>query len=93
MKKEFIVQGMGWGHMPTFLIGEEVNDGRLLSIAGRHLRGGTGEIVAARRIDRPHGPVANRLWHYIEAEAPNLRAAVRQRDSRPREPTSARAKR
>jgi DNA-binding transcriptional LysR family regulator len=79
MKKEFIVQGMGWGHMPTFLIAEEVNDGRLLSIAGRHLRGGTGEIVASRRIDRPHGPVANRLWRYIEVEAPNLRAAVRKR--------------
>jgi DNA-binding transcriptional LysR family regulator len=80
MKKEFILQGMGWGHMPTFLIADEVRDGRLLSIAGRHLRGGTGEIVAARRSDRPHGPIANRLWRYIEKAAPTLRAAVRKRE-------------
>jgi DNA-binding transcriptional LysR family regulator len=80
MKKEFIVRGMGWGHMPTFLVADELSDGRLLSIAGKHFRGGTAEIVAARRGDRPHGPVASRLWHYIEAEAPALSAAVRKRD-------------
>jgi DNA-binding transcriptional LysR family regulator len=82
MKKEFILQGMAWGHMPRFLVAEELNDGRLLSIAGRHLRGGTGEIVAARRSDRPHGPIAERLWRYIAAEAPKLRLTMRQRDHR-----------
>jgi hypothetical protein len=53
-----------------------LRDGRLLSIAGRHLRGGGGEIVAPRRRDRPHGPVANRLWRYIEEQAPALKAAI-----------------
>lgn len=81
MKKEVILQGMGWGHMPTYLIAEELRDGRLVSIAGRHLRGGAGEIVAARRRDRPHGPVAQRLWTFIEAEAPALRAAVARREA------------
>jgi DNA-binding transcriptional LysR family regulator len=76
MKKQTILQGMGWGHMPEFLIADELRDGRLLSIAGRHLRGGGGEIVAARRRDRPHGPVANRLWQYIEEQAPALKAAI-----------------
>jgi DNA-binding transcriptional LysR family regulator len=76
MKKQTILQGMGWGHMPNFLIADELHDGRLLSIAGRHLRGGGGEIVAARRRDRPHGPVASRLWHYIEEQAPALKAAI-----------------
>ena len=80
MKKEIILQGMGWGHMPTFMVAEELRDGRLLSIAGRHLRGGTGEIVAARRRDRPHGPVANRLWQFIGEEASTLRKAIRKRD-------------
>jgi DNA-binding transcriptional LysR family regulator len=80
MKKEFILQGMGWGHMPTFLVADEVRDGRLLSIAGKHLRGGAAEIVAGRRSDHPHGPVADRLWRYIEAAAPRLRAAVGKRD-------------
>jgi DNA-binding transcriptional LysR family regulator len=75
MKKELIVQAMGWGHMPTFLIEEELRDGRLLSIAGKHLRGGKGDLVAARRRDTPHGVVAGRLWRYIEEQAPQLRAS------------------
>ena len=81
-KKEIILQGMGWGHMPTFMIAEELRDGRLLSIAGKHLRGGVGKVVAARRRDRPHGPVANRLWHFVRQQAPGLRASIRKRDWR-----------
>jgi len=76
MKKQTILQGMGWGHMPEFMVADELRDGRLISIAGKHLRGGYGEIVAARRRDRPHGPVANRLWQYIEKHAPALKAAI-----------------
>jgi DNA-binding transcriptional LysR family regulator len=76
MKKAIILQGMGWGHMPDFLIAEELCQGRLLSLVGKHLRGGTGEIVAARRCDRPQGPVADLLWRFIEEQAPALRAAV-----------------
>jgi DNA-binding transcriptional LysR family regulator len=75
MKKEIILQGMGWGHLPGFLIAGELRDGRLLSIAGRHLRGGGGELVAARRRDRPHGPVSRQLWRYIEEQAPALQHA------------------
>jgi DNA-binding transcriptional LysR family regulator len=77
MKKQTILQGMGWGHMPEFMVADELRDGRLISIAGRHLRGGSGEIVAARRRDRPHGPVAHRLWQYIEEHAPALEAAIK----------------
>jgi DNA-binding transcriptional LysR family regulator len=80
MKKEIILQGMGWGHMPTFLVADELRGGRLLSIAGKHLRGGSGEIVAARRCDRPHGSVANRLWRFISEEASALRASIAKRD-------------
>ena len=69
MKKEIICQGMGWGHMPDFLVEPELRDGRLLSIAGRHFPGGTAELVAARRRMRPHGPVARLLWDYVLEEA------------------------
>lgn len=72
MKKEVILHGMGWGHLPQFLIEPELHDGRLLSIAGRHLPGGTEELVVARRGDRPQGPVANRLWEYIRQNASQL---------------------
>ena len=73
MKKEIILQRMGWGHMPEFLIAAELGDGRLASIAGRHLAGGRAEIVAARRRNHPHGPIAQRLWSYVAEQAPTLR--------------------
>jgi DNA-binding transcriptional LysR family regulator len=69
MKRELILQGMGWGHMPRFLIDHDLRQKRLLDISGKHLRGGVAEIVAARRRDAAHGPVASRLWRYIGEQA------------------------
>lgn len=69
MKKEVILQGLGWGHLPRFLIERELHDGALRSIAGRYLPGATEEVVAARRHDRAHGPIAERLWRYLRKEA------------------------
>jgi len=76
MKRELILQGMGWGHMPNYLVEPDIRDGRLLDISGRHLNGGEAEIVAARRRDAPHGPVANRLWRYIGDQAAGLVGAL-----------------
>jgi DNA-binding transcriptional LysR family regulator len=69
MKRELILQGMRWGHMPRFLIDHDLRQKRLLDISGKHLRGGVAEIVAARRRDAAHGPVASRLWRYIGEQA------------------------
>src|SRR5579883_347290 len=69
MKRELILQGMGWGHMPKYLIEEDLREKRLLDISGKHLRGGRVELVAARRREAPHGPIANRLWRFMEEEA------------------------
>jgi len=77
MKKEVVLQGMGWGHMPDFLVSQDLREKRLISIAERHFPGSRQDIVAARRRDIPHGPVAERLWRYIEARAPTLRAAAK----------------
>lgn len=65
MKKEVILSGMAWGHLPRFLIERELAKGRLLSLAGPHLPGRIEDLVVARRRDQPHGPVANRLWVYM----------------------------
>jgi DNA-binding transcriptional LysR family regulator len=70
MKRELILQGMGWGHMPKHLIERDLRRRRLLSIAGKHLQGAKAEIVAARRREAAHGPVANRLWDYIKEQSP-----------------------
>jgi hypothetical protein len=72
MKKEIILQGAAWGHLHDFLIERELRDGRLLSIAGRHLKGGRVELTAARRRDLPHGPIATRLWQHIAEQAPTF---------------------
>ncbi len=80
-KKELILKGMGWGHMPAFLIGKEMRARRLLSIGGRHFPGARGKLVAARLRNSPHGPVATRLWRYIEEAASGFRAAVNALDA------------
>lgn len=72
MKRELILQGMGWGHMPRFLIEQDLHGKRLLDISGKHLKGGQVEVVASRRRDAPHGPIARRLWSYIQEQAPEF---------------------
>jgi DNA-binding transcriptional LysR family regulator len=67
---------MGWGHMPRYLVDQDLRKKRLLDISGRHLKGGRLEVVAARRRDAPHGPIANRLWSYIEAQTPAFAEAI-----------------
>lgn len=76
MKKEIILQGLAWGHLPRFLVARELREGALVSLAGRYLRGSTEALVAARRSDRPHGPVAERLWQYIRERASPWRREV-----------------
>lgn len=76
MKKELILHGMAWGHLPRFLIDAELREGTLLSIAGRHFPGMVQELAVARRRDRPHGPVANRLWDFLGDHAPVLEPAL-----------------
>ncbi|MCG6541663.1 LysR family transcriptional regulator [Pseudomonas sp. KSR10] len=74
MKAEVVLQGMAWGHLPLFMIEEELRNGRLISIAGRHFPGVAEELVASRRRDRPHGPVAMRLWKHIQEWADAVRS-------------------
>jgi DNA-binding transcriptional LysR family regulator len=77
MKKELILQGMGWGHLPRYLIEPNLREGSLIPITGTYFKGGRNELVAARRRDTPHGPVANRLWQFIGNQAAEFVAAVR----------------
>lgn len=70
MKKEIIQAGMAWGHLPRFLIEDELRQGSLVSIEGRFLPGSTEEFVAARHRNRPHGPVAKHLWNFVSDNAP-----------------------
>lgn len=64
-KKDLIVQGMGWGHMPLHLVQRELRSGKLVSLEGRHFKRSKLDIVAARLRGRPAGPVATALWRYF----------------------------
>ncbi|WP_217576763.1 LysR family transcriptional regulator [Mesorhizobium sp. GbtcB19] len=66
MKKELILHGLAWGHLPEWLIEDELRDGRLISIAGRHIPGRTETVAAVRRRDKPQGPVAEALWRHLQ---------------------------
>jgi DNA-binding transcriptional LysR family regulator len=61
-KKEVIMQRMGWGHMPLFLIQRELDTRKLISIEGDQIKGATVEIVVARRRMQEHGDMVQRLW-------------------------------
>lgn len=73
-KKEVILQGIGWGHLPGYLIERELRDGRLLSIAGKYLKSSRIDVVAARLRGRSHGPAAQKLWRLLEQWAVPLEA-------------------
>lgn len=75
-KRDVILQGLAWGHLPRFLIEDALRDGRLRPLAGRQFPGIVEDLAAARRRDRPHGPVAERLWRHIRKHAPALRAGL-----------------
>ncbi|MEX3686569.1 LysR family transcriptional regulator [Paraburkholderia sp. BR14263] len=72
MKKDVIMQALAWGHLPDFLIEAELRSGALKSLASRSLPGHTETLVAARRRDVSHGPVAQRLWACLQENAPMI---------------------
>lgn len=77
-KKELILHGLAWGHLPRFMIDAELREGRLLSMAGKHFPGVVEDLVAARRSDATHGPVANALWDFLQRQGAVLGAAMGQ---------------
>ena len=64
-KKELILQGMGWGHMPLHLVEKELRSGKLISLEGRHFKRSKLDIVAAWLRGRSPGPVALALRDYL----------------------------
>lgn len=69
MKKELVLHGLAWGHLPAHLVQAELADGRLRDLTGPSLPGRRETLVAARRRDRAHGPVAQRLWAHLQETA------------------------
>lgn len=68
MKKEVIIQGLGWGHMPDYLVADELAAGRLISFANRYFRGSVVQLVAARKVGKACGPIATKLWDELRGQ-------------------------
>ena len=68
MKKELILHRMAWGHLPDFMIDDELRTGALISLKGDHLPGRVETLAAIRRTDLPRGPVAQELWQWLRED-------------------------
>jgi DNA-binding transcriptional LysR family regulator len=66
MKKQLIVDGYAWGHLPRFMIEQELASGRLLAIDNPELPTYEIELCAGRAASARHGPVAQRLWASLQ---------------------------
>ena len=62
LKKEFIINGLGWGSLPEHAISEELKQGTLQPIEAGSITALEIPIYLIRRSDIPHGPVANAIW-------------------------------
>ena len=61
-KKQVILERMAWGHMPLFLVENELLSGELLSIEGKYIKGHIRDIVIARLSEKPKGIMLEKLW-------------------------------
>jgi len=64
-KKEVILQKMAWGHMPLFLVKNELESGELQSIEGKYIKRRTLDIVVARLQGFQHGLITEQLWEKL----------------------------
>lgn len=64
-KKQVILQRMAWGHMPLFLVEQELKNGELISIASDQIRENLIDIVVARLSNRTFGTKLEQLWQYF----------------------------
>ena len=60
-KHALLVAGLGWGNMPTHMIGDDLAARRLVHLALPEGSGGTYRLQAIHRIDSPPGPAARWL--------------------------------
>ena len=68
-KREVILQGMGWGHMPEFLVKEDLKCGRLVSLSGGEVKTRVVDLKIIRLREpangKPRGPMAEGMWDFF----------------------------
>ena len=64
---------MAWGHMPDFMVANELEEGTLMSIEGRWIKGSVVDIVVARLAGEFKGRMAQKLWDYFSGMGDEVR--------------------
>jgi DNA-binding transcriptional LysR family regulator len=68
IKKELILQGLGWGGLPQDLIKSEVSSKKLIPIKTALVKDRDIEIYIVRDVNKPMGPVMKELWQRLDEE-------------------------
>ena len=64
-KRQLLLDGLGWGHMPQLMIAEDLAAGELVPLELSFLPKNTARLRLVRKRHKPHGPVATRLWNLL----------------------------
>lgn len=70
MKRDLILAGLAWGHLPDFMVERDLSDEALIDISCHLLPGRTETIGVMRRRGVRHGRVAEELWNAFREVAP-----------------------
>jgi DNA-binding transcriptional LysR family regulator len=68
IKKELILNGLGWGHLEASSISEELNNQTLWELSLKGIEAKVRPLYLARASAEPFGPVARSLWQYIQEQ-------------------------
>lgn len=68
MKRKLLLEGLGWGRLPSHLIAKDLKTGHLLDIKLQHSHFTLhAECYAFRLSEASNGPVASAIWHNLAA--------------------------
>jgi DNA-binding transcriptional LysR family regulator len=68
IKKELILQGLGWGGLPQDLLKAEVSSKKLIPVKTPLVKERDIDIYIVRDVNKPMGPVMKELWKRLDEE-------------------------
>ncbi len=70
-KKILISAGLGWGNLPSYMVSEELSEGQMVALEIPDLPQQTPWLHLVRKRWKPRGPVSDRIWQLLAAQAEN----------------------
>ena len=66
-KRKLIMDGLGWGYLPQYMIKDDLEAGRLISIKPPGVPRQVARLHLVRKRGSSHGPVARHLWDLLKS--------------------------